>query len=119
MKEQGYTFTVNVPVYEAKGECPNVLDLVDMSKADKLLHLIENSDVVGFEREFLLRACYRFDRFHFERIAEFYCHATPEVQELMEELALVIIDFDQAIEKGYVKQTKGLRDLLERGLGSE
>ena len=34
-----------------------------------------------------------FERVHFARIAEFYAHASPEVQALMEESALVIIDF--------------------------
>ena len=43
-----------------------------------------------------------------QSIADFYAHSNKEVQDLMEESALVIIDFDKAIENGYVKLSKEL-----------
>ena len=41
--------------------------------------------------------------FNYEDIAEYYAHADPEMQELMEELTLVIVDFENAIEQGFVE----------------
>lgn len=52
---------------------------------------------------FLIDAARRHNVFNYERIADYYAHATPEMQQLMERSALVIIDFEKAIEYGYVK----------------
>jgi hypothetical protein len=49
--------------------------------------------------------------FNYEKIAEFYAHQDEDVQDLMRQSALVIVDFDQAIENGYVKLTKALMQL--------
>jgi hypothetical protein len=51
----------------------------------------------------LQQAAQRHTVFDYENIAEFYAHAEPEIQELMERSALVIIDFNQAIENGYIQ----------------
>jgi hypothetical protein len=40
--------------------------------------------------------------FNFSKIADYYAHSSSEMQELMEQSALVIVDFDKAIEYGYV-----------------
>jgi ParB-like chromosome segregation protein Spo0J len=45
---------------------------------------------------------------------DFYAHSSKEIQELMEDSALVIIDFDKAIEKGYVKLTKDIAAAYEK-----
>ena len=63
---------------------------------------------------FLRLAAERHTAFNFEEIAEWYCHATPEVQRLMENSGLVIVDFDRAIELGFVKLTKRLGELADR-----
>lgn len=36
-------------------------------------------------------------------MAEFYAHADAETQRLMEAQCLVIVDFEKAIENGWVK----------------
>jgi hypothetical protein len=41
--------------------------------------------------------------FDYQKIADYYAHASKEIQELMEKSALVIIDFNKAIQNGYVK----------------
>ena len=41
--------------------------------------------------------------FNYKNIAEYYAHASKEMQGLMEEQALVIIDFKRAIEQGYIE----------------
>lgn len=41
--------------------------------------------------------------FNYSLIADYYAHSNPEVQQLMEDSALVLIDFEDAIRNGYVK----------------
>ena len=52
--------------------------------------------------------------FNYENIAEFYAHQDRDVQELMEQSALVIVDYNKAIENGYIKLTKALMPSGER-----
>ena len=55
------------------------------------------------QREFLKMTAQRHIVFNYENIAEYYAHADPEMQELIEELTLVIVDFENAIEQGFVE----------------
>ena len=98
-----YTRKVNIPQYEPTGECPTIDELVDDSKARELAGRIQASNVTPEEREFLLKAATRHYAFNYRNVAEYYADATPEMQELMEDSALVIIDIDDAIARGYAK----------------
>lgn len=98
-----YTRKVNIPQYEPTGECPSIDELVDDSKANELVMRIQGSNVTPEEREFLIKAATRHYAFNYKKVAEYYANATPEMQELMEDSALVIIDVDDAIAKGYAK----------------
>ena len=60
---------------------------------------------------FLIRAANRHIVFNYKKIAEYYPHATPEVQKLMERSALVIIDINDAIHYGYVDFVEELNRL--------
>ena len=68
-------------------------------------------DVKGF----LMAAATRHIVFNYENIAEFYAHQDKDIQDLMEQSALVIIDYDKAIENGYIKMSKELMALSEIG----
>jgi hypothetical protein len=48
--------------------------------------------------------------FNYEAIADYYSHSNAEMQNLMEEMALVIIDFDKAIELGFVQLSEDIRE---------
>ena len=48
-------------------------------------------------------AAFRHTVFNYQSIADFYANSNEETQRLMEQSALIIIDFDKAIENGYVK----------------
>jgi hypothetical protein len=91
-----------VPLYVPKYEKPNVYELYDNLKAIKLIQKINNSNVSEDEKKFLTLAAYRHIVFNFAKIADYYAHSNSEMQELMEQSALVIVDFDKAIEYGYV-----------------
>lgn len=98
-----YTRKVKSPVYEPKGEKPKLSALYLPEKEAQLLSDIEASSLPEEEKEFLRKAAQRHVVFDYSKIAEYYCHASPEMQQLMEDSALVIIDFDRAIELGFVE----------------
>lgn len=109
-----YTHKVESPVYVPSGPCPDVSELFDASKARQLESRILSTEGLSEDvKRFLLAAAQRHVRFSYQAIAEFYAHATPEVQRLMEESALVIVDFRGAIENGFVKLTKTLAELVD------
>lgn len=103
-----YTCKVKAPIYEPTGECPNASEIYDSDKTNKLIQAVENADIDLSTKDFLISAARRHTVFRYDKIAEFYAHADPEVQSLMEASALVIIDFDKAIEQGYIKLTGSL-----------
>jgi len=103
---ENYSRKIEAPIYEPHADrAPPVTDLFDRTRA---LALLERIDAVADELEpelvdFLRCAAERHTRFNFRNIAEFYAHADADVQALMEDSALVIIDFDRAVELGFVK----------------
>lgn len=81
-----------------------------------MMHRINNSNVSNEEKEFLRLAATRHIVFNYERIADYYASASKEMQDLMEQSALVIIDFDRAIELGFVQLNDKMRRLYEQEL---
>lgn len=108
-----YTHKIVSPIYEIKGDKPELKDCVSDSKVVALLNKIEASKVSDAEKDFLRKTAYRFMDYHFANIAELYAHSGREMQELMEELALVIIDYDKAVELGYVKLCERIEGLVK------
>ena len=98
-----YVTKTNIPQYEPSDAKWNINDLYDDTKTRELVDAIEGSDIDANVKEFLIIAAYRHIRFNYKRIADFYSKANSEVQELMENSALVIIDYDDAIKNGYAK----------------
>ena len=105
-----YTNKVITPEYLPKNEKPNISDLFNLEKYNELVSKIEISNLSPEDKKFLLCAASRHIVFNYEKIADFYAHSEKEIQELMEESALVIIDFDKAIELGYVKLKQDIAD---------
>jgi hypothetical protein len=102
-EEQKYSSKIETPIYEPKNEKPHLMELCDKSKTHRLMKEIENSNLSYDEKNFLMDAARRHSIFNYEKIADYYAHSSKEMQELMEKSALVIIDFEKAIELGYVK----------------
>jgi hypothetical protein len=106
-----YTSKIKAPVYEIKGDKPKLSDLVQTNKVDELLEKIDKSVAPAGVKEFLKIAATRHYVFDYAKIAEYYANSNPEVQELFEQSALVIIDFDAAIENGFVQMNKRLMEI--------
>jgi len=112
--EDIYSTDITIPTYEPKGDCPPVDSLIDRSKAEQLLAEIDVAELPQDITRFLQYAAERHAIFRFNLIAEYYCHATPGVQDLMERSALVIIDFQKAIENGFVLLTEKLGAIADQ-----
>jgi hypothetical protein len=100
--ESKYTKKIEAPIYEPKNKQPHIRELYDYLKTNRLISEIKNSNVSDEEKHFLIEAAKRHTVFNYEKIADYYAHASKEMQNLMERSALVIIDFEKAIELGYV-----------------
>ena len=109
--ESIYSDKVAVPTYEPKNKKPSIQDLYDDEKAMSLIADIKESKLPQDEKDFLMAAASRHIVFNYSKIADFYAHSSPECQELMENSALVIVDYKQAIENGFVQLTAQLDDL--------
>lgn len=110
-EDNPYTTAVNIPQYNIQGECPSFSEMYDNRKEKEMILDIKNSDLSEEEKEFLIAAAHRHCRFNFTAIAEYYAHASPEMQKFMEDSALVIIDMDNAIMNGYVKLSKTIEEM--------
>ena len=95
------------------GACPTVFSLCDTTKYKELVEEINKSDLEDDVKEFLLLSATRFIVFNFGKIADYYTNSSKEVQELMEKLGLVIIDFDDAMENGFIQLTGNLKELYD------
>ena len=109
-----YTRKIESPTYEPKNLKPKPNELYETKKVEELIEKIQSLKLDKTEEAFLIYAAYRHTVFDYSKIADFYAHSNKEVQELMEDSALVIIDFDKAIEKGYVKLTKDIAAAYEK-----
>ena len=114
VQDDKYTLKVKIPQYEITGDCPELSDMLDSSKADELIEEINSTENIPSDvKEFLIQAARRHNVFNYRNIAEYYAHAEPEVQKLFEKSALVIIDVNDAIANGYVQLTSNIADIME------
>ena len=111
--ENPYTMNIEAPTYTPSEEKPTVSTLIDLSKTSELIKKIKESDVSNEEKEFLLLAAERHTVFDFSKIANYYAHSDSAMQSLMEDSALVIIDYDKALEDGFVQINKEMVSQFE------
>lgn len=113
-EESKYTRKITIPIYEIKGEKPEISEMLDTEKADKLINEIEEADLIPEIKSFLRLCATRLYEFNYSKIAEYYAHQDKDVQNLMEKLALVLIDVDKAIENCYVKMNSIIEDIFQQ-----
>lgn len=109
--DNNYSRKIETPLYEPTGKNPSISELVNTESVESLLKEIDRSQV-SEEQKTILRVCaYRHARINFEAMAEYYAHQDEEMQRLMENNALVVIDYDKALERGFIEMTKRLLEL--------
>lgn len=107
-----YTKKISVPQYLPSNTQPALSELFSAKKYAELVRDIKASSVSDEEKDFLMKAATRHIVFNYAKIADYYAHATPEMQRLMEQSALVIIDFDDAIANGYVRLNEKIKQIM-------
>lgn len=112
-KDTKFTDLIPPYIYTPSDNCPHILSLVDRRKTLRLIAEIESADISEEEKKFLIEAAHRHSVFNYSLIADYYAHASQQVQQLMEKSALVIIDYDKAIENGYVSLSAKLREIQD------
>lgn len=112
-KDEIYTTKIESPIYEPKEEKPEEEDLYNLDKYNQLLEKIKKAKISASERLFLQLAATRHIEFNYRKIADYYAHSDKSVQELIEDSALVIIDYDKAVEDGFVRLFQDLEKLSD------
>ncbi len=112
-QEEIYSTKIESPIYRPKAEKPKETELYSLGKYNELIDKINLSSLSEEKKLFLQLAATRHIEFDYSKIAEFYSHEEKETQDLMEDNALVIIDYDKAIELGFVKLFNDLETLSE------
>ncbi len=103
LEDNPYTDKMDGLTYEPTGENYTPSETFTSDKVLSLLAEIENSPLQDDEKSFLRAAATRHYCFYYSKIADLYATSGKEMQELMEKSALVIVDYDKAIENGYTK----------------
>ena len=109
-----YSKKISIPQYLPSFEKPNRKALMNAEKFLQLKSEIVKSDISEEEKTFLIMAATRHIVFNYSLIADYYAHSNKEMQKLMEDSALVIIDFDDAIANGYVKLSKNIEQIMNK-----
>lgn len=117
--ENKYTQKIDTPVYEPKNEKPQISELYNADRYKELIEEIENSAAPEDVKTMLKVAASRHIVFNYENMADFYANSDKEIQTLMENSALVIIDFNRAIELGYVKLREEIAAQYGQDYGDE
>lgn len=108
-EEENYSRKIEIPIYEIKEQsCPSLDSLYNRDKYDIIVNDIKNSNIDEDLKNFLILAASRHIVFDFETIAEYYSWMDKDIKNLFEEQALVIIDFNKAIEKSFVDLTNNI-----------
>ena len=111
-KENIYTKKAEIPQYQPSEIAPHIGSLCNIEKYSKLMRDINNASISDEEKQFLRLAASRHIVFNYSKIADYYAHASEEMQNLMEDSALVILDVDDAIAKGYIKLSKDIENIM-------
>lgn len=97
--------------YEPK-KYKGIKELLDTDQYEELIAEIEQSDLSSEEKQFLKKAATRFIRFNYTNIADYYSNASYNMKDWIEKLHLVVVDYDNAIEKGYIEYFEGLEKIV-------
>ena len=107
-----YTDKIQIPIYEPTGKKPEINELYQDEKTIALIDQINSSTILEETKAFLRKAAQRHTVINFQNVAEYYAHADKETQELFEASALVIIDFNKAIEQGLTELANEISDAI-------
>lgn len=111
--EEKYTNDSMLPQYEPSELAPELSELMDVRKTTELLNSIRAARLPAELNDFLTEAARRHTVINFRKVADYYAHADATTQRLFEEQALVILDMDDAVAKGYAVLRGELKTMFD------
>lgn len=114
-EEELYMMKIDMFVYELLGGKLDISELYDDMKIQELISWI---CLVFFEfdiEKFFLCVVECYMVFNFSRIVDYYVYVFFEIQCFFEELVLVIIDYQQVIENGFVRMMQCMVEIMYGG----
>lgn len=104
---------MNSLYYEPKSNTANLFDCIDTRKYQALIKRISDANISGDAQQALALLAAKQIDVRYDKLANYYVRATPEVKDIMEDMHLVIVDFDKAMEKGYFQYFEELDTLVK------
>ena len=114
-----YTTKIETPIYNPSNKKPSLNECINLDKYNNLLESINLSNLNEENKKFLKICAYRHIEYNYEKIADLYAHSNKNLKELIEESALVIIDYNKAIELGYVQLAEEISTYYLNDYGDE
>lgn len=116
-EKERYVKKIKIPIFQPKGINVSLNECVDI---DKFLEYMEKIDTLKQENKidenqykFLKLSATRFIVFNFENIAEYFCNANADMQKIMQELALVLIDYEDALKASIIEAGEFTNKILK------
>jgi hypothetical protein len=113
LDSEKYTAKIKSPIYEPSGDKPELPDLIDKSKYNELIKAIDSSGIDKQLADFLRIAASRHIEFNYGKIANYYAHSNDDIRDFFIKSALVIIDYERAIELGFVHLNESLNGIYD------
>lgn len=114
LDQPAVSLSIDKYIYTPHGEKPNIKECIDRTRFDEIVSRIEATEgLTDDERTVLTLCAMRWLDINLEKFAEYYCHASKPMQDCIEDNCLVIVDAGKAKEKGLMKLSESLKELLE------
>lgn len=101
-------FDINLPFYEPSEIKPEIIELADLKKTNKLIEKIDALEIDKDLKEILKTRASFFTDFNFQKIADYYAKESEEVKKIFEDLGMVILAPKEALNKGFIELTNFL-----------
>lgn len=99
-------------LYEPRDFKPEIKELMDLQEYNKKIAYIESLQLDNDFKEFLKLSATRFIFFQFDKIADYFANSNKDIQEAMKELILVILDYNECIEKNLLNLDQAIRGFV-------
>lgn len=107
-------FSIDKYLYTPHGNPKPIKMCIDTTNYDKVMANINAAKgLTKAEREVLKLCAYRFIEIDMSEMAEYYCHASEAMRAAMEDNCLVIVDGQRLLEKGLIKLSEDIQEVLQ------
>ncbi len=114
--DEKYTRNINDIYYEPSDVTPAISECISTERYDSFVSKINSlSGITEEERRLLKLSATRFIEYRYDKIADLYASSEGALRETMQELALVIVDFEESIRQGITRIKDFAIDVIREG----